>query len=352
MLSFSDLTAALTVAYVLGWLAVAGLALWLVPKRRLKIAAVLLVTVGFAWPVVQEALVLKKHNDAMRKHMTEAWGRFNRYCKEVAGDKIFKVVRGVEGLYIMKPRVWDQNRYDQSNQYWMGDPYGHTIGEARRPQTFFMGDQVSSTLNLRFTGYEFVEMPNRSYGQTPGAKKYLRWTRERHLRADRGELTGEKPFESDELQSRYGYTWDDISTQEDRKYWVAGGRLRILDLKTNEVVGERIGYMIDPQQGNTNNARVPWQDADYTACPPTTPQTAVYANEITRLLFQGHPILKGDSTMSTQPLNVVKALKYSHIQLASEACRGCAGRAIGNTIPLPALESIDMNPMPTSHVDP
>lgn len=50
---------------------------------------------------------------------------------------------------------------------------------------------------------------------------------------------------------RYGVTYDDISTREDREYWIAGSSLRVIDLLTNEVMAERIGYMMDPGQGAT-----------------------------------------------------------------------------------------------------
>ena len=48
----------------------------------------------------------------------------------------------------------------------------------------------------------------------------------------------------DKRRSRYGFTWEDLSSDEDRKYWIAGSLLKVVDLDTNEIVAERIGYMI------------------------------------------------------------------------------------------------------------
>jgi hypothetical protein len=67
-----------------------------------------------------------------------------------------------------------------------------------------------------------------------------------------------RAVEVDRLRSRYGITWEDISTLEDRKYWVAGGRLAVIDLETQEILGERRGYVIDPQFGSENQGRRPW----------------------------------------------------------------------------------------------
>lgn len=66
---------------------------------------------------------------------------------------------------------------------------------------------------------------------------------------------------------RYGVTYDDISTHEEREYWIAGSSLRVIDLQTNEVIAERIGYMVDWAQGSQAGARSPWLFAADNACP-------------------------------------------------------------------------------------
>ena len=66
---------------------------------------------------------------------------------------------------------------------------------------------------------------------------------------------------------RYGITYDDISTREEREYWIAGSSLKVIDLKTNEVIAERVGYMMDRGQGNTSGGRSPWLMAANFACP-------------------------------------------------------------------------------------
>ena len=66
---------------------------------------------------------------------------------------------------------------------------------------------------------------------------------------------------------RYGVTFDDISTKEDRDYWIAGSSLRVIDLKTSEILAERVGYMFDAEQGDKSGGRAPWLYAEYNACP-------------------------------------------------------------------------------------
>jgi hypothetical protein len=66
---------------------------------------------------------------------------------------------------------------------------------------------------------------------------------------------------------RYGVTYDDISTREEREYWIAGSSLKVIDLQTNEVFAERIGYMLDRGQGDNSGGRSPWLFAADHACP-------------------------------------------------------------------------------------
>ena len=73
----------------------------------------------------------------------------------------------------------------------------------------------------------------------------------------------------DSPTSQISVSWEDISTLEDRKYWVAGSRLRVVDLTDNSVVAERIGYFIEAGFGSTAGQRRPWLTSrgPNTTCP-------------------------------------------------------------------------------------
>ena len=66
---------------------------------------------------------------------------------------------------------------------------------------------------------------------------------------------------------RYGVTYEDISTREEREYWIAGSSLKVIDLQTNDVIAERIGYMMDWAQGSRAGGRSPWLFAADMSCP-------------------------------------------------------------------------------------
>jgi hypothetical protein len=86
----------------------------------------------------------------------------------------------------------------------------------------------------------------------------------------------------DGLSVRYGVTWDDISTREDREHWIAGSSIKVIDLQTREVVAERTGYLIDTGQGSTSGFRSPWGWAKSYAprCPPKEESTLNFAARV------------------------------------------------------------------------
>ncbi|RYD50503.1 MAG: hypothetical protein EOP52_13980 [Sphingobacteriales bacterium] len=67
--------------------------------------------------------------------------------------------------------------------------------------------------------------------------------------------------------ARYGIQYKDISTREEREHWIAGSSLQVIDLELKTLVAERIGYMIDPTQGDRTGGRSPWLYAAAYACP-------------------------------------------------------------------------------------
>jgi hypothetical protein len=84
---------------------------------------------------------------------------------------------------------------------------------------------------------------------------------------------------------RYGVTYDDISTREERDYWIAGSSLKVIDLQTNQVMAERIGSMMDRGQGDRSGGRAPWLFAADHACPPFAPTNPSTAQSYQTVLF-------------------------------------------------------------------
>ena len=210
---------------------------------------------------------------------------FQARCK-TAGEKIYKTVDNVEGIVLMKVRPEGVNYHDQ---FAMDDPYGGDVGGDGYIRNFLRGRTENGSLleHPNANSYRYVEAIDAKDGKryrytgsvkvvgtmdanAPNVKLALKNNHSFDLNiyafvVEHAPALGPMP--------RYGVTYDDISTRQDREYWIAGSTLRVIDLRTNEVIAERIGYMMDVGQGNTSGGRSPWLLATFHACPafPTDP---------------------------------------------------------------------------------
>lgn len=189
-----------------------------------------------------------------------------------AGEFIHRRASGVEGVLLLKLRPDAPNRWDQ---FALDDPYGGDLGGEGYIQSFLRGAfradyrDIPAGMPPR-RGYLWVEAVDPANGQR---YRYTGGMVEPWLR-DKNFLPGYQRFEMQRVPAtglqpaaRYGVTYEDISTREDRLHWIAGSALRVIDLATGEVMAERIGYMFDALQGNTDRGRQPWSYAADNACP-------------------------------------------------------------------------------------
>lgn len=192
-----------------------------------------------------------------------------------SGEFIHRTVDGVEGIYLVNLRTRINMGESQRDQFELDDPYGNdSFGDNyvlnflrgfyyRTPETKptivgappRIGFSYVEALDpkdgklYRYTGR--VEQPwlnDKSY-----AKNYTRFVLDRKAIGARS--------------ARYGVQFDDISTHDERQNWIAGSSLKVIDLETREVLGERIGYMVDWAQGSRLGGRSPWLLAANNACP-------------------------------------------------------------------------------------
>ena len=154
------------------------------------------------------------------------------------------------------PPATDADLYDQ---YWYGDPYSNTsISDRGYRHARKLLDKTLVAIRTDGQGFEFFEIA-RGDGVT-GFQKITKSANPPFWQAS-------PPYE--ERISRFGISWEDLSSREDRKYWVAGSRLKLMDLDSNTVIAERIGFFIEAGFGSIAGQRRPWQasHSDTTTCP-------------------------------------------------------------------------------------
>ncbi|MCF8152442.1 MAG: hypothetical protein K9K30_01635 [Burkholderiaceae bacterium] len=236
-----------------------------------QFAAALLVAVATA---VCAQSALGKEDPKARLAKAEAM--FQERCKK-AGEFIHRTAENVEGVFLMKQRP---DHINFGDQYRMDDPYGNDSGGETYIKTFFTGYYRNSSPPPP-KGYRYVEALDEKGGQRYRYTGSMKAVRRMDVTAKGVQMALERDpnfdlniyaYVLDKVPApgkppRYGVTYDDISTREERDYWIAGSSLKVIDLQTNEVMAERIGYMMDRGQGNTGGGRSPWLLAARNACP-------------------------------------------------------------------------------------
>lgn len=270
---FGDL---LRMVGILFWLLVIAtlVAALVMPKtRKGKIIAVLVIVGLFAAFPGRWAWQEKQRRDAARARYETAEAMFQERCKK-AGEFIHRTAEDVEGVFLLKLRPGVINL---GLQYEMDDPYGDDLRGEGYIGTFLRARNDEGFLDaMKVGGYRYIDAVDPKDGvryRYTGSIKEVTHTSSIMMGGDGKTKFKSKEIVLDKLPApdsapRYGVTYDDISTREERDYWIAGSSLKVIDLSTNEVMAERIGYMMDSGQGNASGGRQPWSFARQNACPP------------------------------------------------------------------------------------
>ena len=216
-------------------------------------------------------------------------------CRTVAGEKIYKTVPDVEGLLLLKvrPRAWEPEWADPN---WPGAAFAL---EARTDEyiTTFLGYEYA-TFTLGRDGPNEITKERRGYIATdprPGLmdRPGYRYVDvidpndgQRYRYSGSVKIVGRKDTAAKGVQMalarnpdydlniyrwtldrvlapapspRYGVTFEDHVIPEDRALGVASSTVRVIDLQTDEVLGEMLRYAWSTPASSANPS--PWLTA-------------------------------------------------------------------------------------------
>ncbi len=263
MLELTGIASMLRGISILYWVIAAGAliaVLWWVKPWWGKLIGALVVIAIFGFLPAKGWIEAQKRDAYSR----EAWAYFKKLCAEKSGQKIYKTFTGVKSVLVVKPLppATEKDLYDQ---FWYGDPYSDTVPlGVRRSESAglrLVGSLKSrgfrQRTNAEDTGFDFVELVENLGAE----RRIVKYSIDPSGKGVRNSISS--PV------SRFSVSWEDISTADDRKYWVAGSRLRIFDLSDNSLVAERIGYFIEGGFGSQAGGRRPWLTSrgPNTTCP-------------------------------------------------------------------------------------
>jgi hypothetical protein len=253
-------------------------------RRAMGLAAVLaFLVVAPLWmfnELREQSLAERAKQEAQQAEFKGRYARaealFKKRC-ETAGEFINKTVPDVKGLVWMK---WREPPANPDDQFRMDDPFGHDCSRDACFKELLVATEGSALpyqgeyLFPYGKGYQFVEALDPSDGRLYRYRLRLYRPRDRDATWSADDVRSELIKEPiAKASARFGLTWDDISTPEDRENWVAGGSLSVVDLETNDLVAKRVGYMMDPGLGSREGFRSPWGFAGDHACPPRVDET-------------------------------------------------------------------------------
>jgi hypothetical protein len=162
-------------------------------------------------------------------------------CAKYGGDKIYRTVDNVEGVFQMRARNPDPDA-QWRDQFGMIDPWGRAIGDSP-----YVAVRLFET--PEHGGYLYFEQQSSYQKEGPPYRRTLiTWTGKRIVESQPyypqkdWMQYGRETITVAKLRSRYGYITEDISTPEMRKRWIGGGRVKVFDLQTNEMMAETTGF--------------------------------------------------------------------------------------------------------------
>ena len=208
-------------------------------KNRLWVGLLIAVAVPYSCisPLVHE---LKRDQQKAaekeaewRKRYEPAKARFDQLCQN-AGEKIYRTADNVDGILLLKVRG-DDEKY-QSNRY---NPLKDQMWEDAAVASEFEREEYVASFLPYFSRahYDYVDVL-----QKDGS--IIRYSGDWHM--------SDKPFNQETNPAhpaRYAVTYENDVSWENRKHWIAGTTIKIIDTQTNTLMAEKTMYVFVPELG-------------------------------------------------------------------------------------------------------
>ena len=206
---------------------------WLLPAPGLVVAALF-----FLFP---KALVWQEEREnaekvaEWRKRYEPAKARFDQLCQN-AGEKIYRTADNVDGILLLKVRG-DDEKY-QDNSY---NPRKDQMWEDAAVESEFDREAYIEEFLLPYTS----SFPRYIYADVLQKNGLvIRYSRQKE---DQNWVMDQQP--TPHPRARYAVTYENDISWENRKHWIAGTTIKIIDTKTNTLMAEKTMYVFVPELG-------------------------------------------------------------------------------------------------------
>ncbi len=254
MIEASGYGALLTAANWSYWV-VSGLvtwaAWWLPVSRRNKFAA----SAAVALLCVSLSSVRVYQYASHKRDYNEAKALFDRRCS-TAGERVHRSVESVEGITLLGVRKPIQNG-EKSSATWLGAGFPDEANGDDYIRSFLYWEHANNSTQRGFlnSDSENSTSPGYRYVEVKTENSFYRYFLKKPPSAD---LTSEPIHGPTAL---YVVEISNDIDINDRRYWVAGTKIRIIHASTGEILGERQSYAFEPGLGDTSGFRNAWSFA-------------------------------------------------------------------------------------------
>ena len=170
-----------------------------------------------------------------RKRYEPAKARFDQLCQN-AGEKIYRTADNVDGILLLKVRG-DDEKY-QSNRY---NPRKDQMWEDAAVESEFDREAYIEEFLLPYTS----SFPRYIYADVLQKNGLvIRYSRQKE---DQNWVMDQQP--TPHPRARYAVTYENDISWENRKHWIAGTTIKIIDTQTNELMAEKTMYAFVPELG-------------------------------------------------------------------------------------------------------
>ncbi|WP_225747579.1 hypothetical protein [Eikenella sp. Marseille-P7795] len=170
-----------------------------------------------------------------RKRYDPAKARFDQLCQN-AGEKIYRTADNVDGILLLKVRGEGEKYQDsfynpRKDQMWEDAAVESEFDREAYIEEFFLW----ATSGL--PRYAYIDVI-----QKDGS--IIRYSTRRE---DRNWVMDKQP--NPHPRARYAVTYENDVSWENRKHWIAGTTIKVIDTQTNELMAEKTMYAFVPELG-------------------------------------------------------------------------------------------------------
>ena len=210
-------------------------------KNRLWVGLLIAVALPYSCisPLVhdhQRAQQKAAEEDAeWRKRYEPAKARFDQLCQN-ASEKIYRTADNVDGILLLKVRG-DDEKYQDS----FYNPRKDQMWEDAAVESEFDREAYIEEFLLPYTS----SFPRYIYADVLQKNGLvIRYSRQRE---EQNWVMEQQP--TPHPRARYAVTYENDISWENRKHWIAGTTIKIIDTKTNELMAEKTMYAFVPELG-------------------------------------------------------------------------------------------------------